>query len=122
VNVDRPVKDASRSEWDEYGKYLGLNPDEYANKDALIDAADAAEEELDALAGPDPDAGGPVDELGEAPPPEVTPGKEGKYPEGYEDASDSWKAAYDHAVSHGNPSKTAVVFADINHDSEEFGG
>lgn len=132
--MERPVKDASRSEWDEYGKYLGLNPDEYPNKEALIEAADAAEADIDALAGPaeddeaegpaDPDAGGPVDQAADVPVPgdEVKVGKTGDYPEGYEDASDGWKAAYDHAVSHGNPSKTAVVFADINHDNEEFSG
>lgn len=121
--MDRPVKDASRSDWDEYGVFLGLNPDEYANKEALIEAADAAEKEIDDLAGPDPDAdGGPVDQASDVPVPgdEVEKGRKGDYPEGYEDASDGWKAAYDHSVSHGNPPKTSIVFADIHHDSEEF--
>ncbi len=117
--MDRPAKDASRADWDEYATSLNLNPDEYSNKEALIEAADAAEEAQPADA-----EGGPVDEAQDVPVPgdEVEVGKKGDYPDGYEDASDGWKAAYDHAVSHGNPSKTAVVFADINHDAEEFSG
>ncbi len=48
--------------------------------------------------------------------------KKGKYPEGRGDASKSWKKAYDHAVAHGNPEKTATIYADQHFQDEEFGG
>jgi hypothetical protein len=136
--MDRPSKDASRGDWDKYAKSLDLNPDEYSNKEALIEAVEA-EEVASAVDGEDGedgnfdsaitredlDAGEPeaainADTLGEGKPLDVTPGKKGKYPDGYEDATDGWKAAYDHAVSFGNPEKTAIVFADINCDNAEF--
>lgn len=135
--ADRPTKDASRGDWDDYAQSLGLNPDEFSNKDALIEAVEAEEvasavdDDEDGEKGNydsaitredlgDPEAAINADTLGEGRPLDVTPGKAGSYPKGYEDATDGWKAAYDHAVKSGNPEKTAIVFADINCDNEEF--
>lgn len=95
--AERPSKDASRSDWDDYAKTLDLNPEDYQNKEALIEAVEAELLLRD-------------DE------------KKGKYPEGREGASKSWKKAYDHAVAHGNPEKTATLYADQHFQDEEFGG
>jgi hypothetical protein len=42
---------------------------------------------------------------------------EGQYPDGYENASEGWKAAYDQAARAGNPVKVALLFAD-NHEKD----
>lgn len=37
----RPAKSASRAEWDEHAKGLGIDPEEHASKEALIEAVEA---------------------------------------------------------------------------------
>lgn len=115
--MDRPTKDQSRGLWDDYASSLGLNPDDYSNKDDLIEAVDAAEE-----SGATSDDTAPVTPPGPAPEDLAQKAEKGSYPAGYEDAKASWKKAYDHAAKHGNTVKTSIVFADGNHDTEEFGG
>jgi hypothetical protein len=114
--AERPNKDATRLEWDAYASTLDLDPEEYPNKEALIEAVDAAEE-ADAA---DPDDVEPEDDTPAADAVDVP--EKGQYPEGREKASKSWKAAYDHAVAHGNPEKTATLYADQHFQDEEFGG
>jgi hypothetical protein len=43
----------------------------------------------------------------------------GEYPEEHEDASDEWKAAFDHAARHKNPVSACVRWADA-HAHEEL--
>ncbi len=109
TELGAPAKSATRSEWDIYADELGLDPEEYGTKEDLIAACEAKAEESEA----------PVTE-GEATAALPAEGKKGKYPEGYEDAAKPWKKAYDHAIANGNPPKTAVIFADLNMDAEEF--
>ena len=113
--AERPNKDASRAEWDDYAKTLDLDPEDYQNKEALIEAVEA-----ELLLRDDDDDDAEDDDTPTAEDVEVP--KKGKYPEEYKDASDSWKAAYDHAVSHGNPEKTAIIYANQHLHDEEFGG
>jgi hypothetical protein len=91
--MDRPAASATRADWDEYAESLGLDPEEYGNKDDLIAAVDDAEE-----------AGGTDSSV-----------------ESKAERSDAWQAAYDHALSiPGNTEKTAAIFADQNFQTDEF--
>lgn len=38
--LGRPAKSASRGDWDDYARSLGLDPDDYPSKDDLIQAVD----------------------------------------------------------------------------------
>ena len=38
---DAPAHSATREEWDEYARSKGLDPEEYGNKEALIEAVEA---------------------------------------------------------------------------------
>jgi hypothetical protein len=37
----------------------------------------------------------------------------------YSEMSDDWKAAYDHAASHNNPVKSAILYADAHERDHE---
>lgn len=43
--VEIPAVSANRTEWDEYAETVGLDPSEYSNKQALIDAVYAKQDE-----------------------------------------------------------------------------
>lgn len=44
VPVSRPTHSATRGEWDDYARSIGLDPDAYANKDELVAAVEAKDE------------------------------------------------------------------------------
>lgn len=35
---EQPAKSATRAEWDDYARSVGVNPDDYSSKDDLIEA------------------------------------------------------------------------------------
>jgi hypothetical protein len=39
---------------------------------------------------------------------------EGQYPDGYENASEGWRAAFDHAARHKNSIKASILYADAH--------
>lgn len=89
--MGRPLASATRGEWDEYAESLDLDPEEYSTKEDLIAAVNAEEEASELL-----DTGA-VDE------------------EEARERSPQWKRAFAHAKAHGNPDKTATLYANSAH-------
>jgi hypothetical protein len=117
--VEKPNKDATRSDWDEYAQSLGLDPEEYSNKEALVEAVEAEE----VAQGIDDDDDDEPDEK----PAKKSKSKKGDFehsdwPDEFDDSPDTWKRAFSHARSKGNPVKTSVQFANSQHSAEEFSG
>jgi hypothetical protein len=46
--------------------------------------------------------------------PQAEYAKEGEYPEAHAEASEGWKAAFDHAARHNNSVKAACLYADAH--------
>ena len=50
---------------------------------------------------------------------EVAAAVQGQYPEGYEDADEQWKAAYDFCARKRNPVKACILWADAHANEEQ---
>lgn len=109
--MDKPTKDAPRAEWDEYAESINVDPEEYSNKESLIEAVEA-----ELLLRDDDEEEEEEEEEEETDDSEF----QFKAPKEHKKSPPEWRRAYDHARSKGNPEKTSILYANSHFQDEEF--